>query len=49
MFISFTPCVEFLMLLLSINSVELVEMAATSLISVITVTQLVLAHPHIDL
>lgn len=49
MFTCFTPCVEFLMLLLSINSEELVEMAATSLISVITVTQLVLTHPHNDL
>jgi len=49
MFVCFTPCVEFLMLLFSINSEELLEMAATSLISVITVRQLVLAHPHNDL
>jgi len=36
-------------LLLSINSEELLEVAAPNLISVITAIHLVLAHPHKDL
>jgi hypothetical protein len=49
MFMCCAPCVEFLMLFLSINSEEIFEVAAPSLIALIRVMCLVLSHPHKDL